>query len=44
MEDPDDNVFECQNPVCGKLRCRHCRVENHYPLSCESNYLLPVWG
>jgi E3 ubiquitin-protein ligase RNF216 len=36
MEDPTDRIFECQNPGCGILSCRYCRVKSHHPISCES--------
>jgi len=27
--------FRCENPECGKVTCRHCRLDTHIPKSCE---------
>ena len=32
-----DPVFACQNPECGVVSCRKCRLENHLPKTCEQH-------
>ena len=29
-----EKVFQCRNPECRKMSCRHCREINHAPLRC----------
>ncbi|KAK5059910.1 hypothetical protein LTR84_009793 [Exophiala bonariae] len=32
-----DPLFACQNPECGLVSCRKCRLENHLPKTCEQH-------
>lgn len=31
----ENKVFVCENPLCGKVICRLCRMDSHLPLSCK---------
>ena len=35
MENPEDKVFVCRNPDCGRESCRLCKESNHVPLKCD---------
>jgi len=35
IEDEDNKIFECKNPLCLKESCRLCNEESHIPLRCE---------
>ncbi|KAL1588172.1 hypothetical protein WHR41_03411 [Cladosporium halotolerans] len=33
----EDFEFQCANPACGRVSCRHCKAISHTPLSCEQH-------
>ncbi|XP_053648008.2 E3 ubiquitin-protein ligase RNF216 isoform X1 [Cherax quadricarinatus] len=35
MEDPQSNMFLCENPLCLRESCRLCKEATHVPLRCE---------
>nr|XP_045616945.1 E3 ubiquitin-protein ligase RNF216-like [Procambarus clarkii] len=35
MDDPNDKVLVCRNPLCLKESCRLCKEETHVPLRCN---------
>ncbi|VDN20151.1 unnamed protein product [Gongylonema pulchrum] len=35
LENQEDRIFHCLNPICQKESCRECHGESHVPLRCE---------
>jgi TRIAD3 protein (E3 ubiquitin-protein ligase RNF216) len=35
ITNPNDKVFTCLNPECGRHTCRMCKEQDHVPLACD---------